>query len=114
MSNNEHPFTAPPELVDDLNRAVLHGNSSVPNALRAAFCAGADRELEACVKWLDEVGPSAIPLWGNDLRKDRRPKPPSLKEQGRQALERISNSVVMETGGAELDVLKAIVESLPD
>ncbi len=37
---------------------------------------GANQELEACCEWLDGVGDLAL-----QLRADRRPKPPSLKEQ---------------------------------
>lgn len=59
-------------------------------------------------------------LWGANgkaipaLRSARRPKPKTLKERKREALQSIHNAVVMETGGRELDVLQEIVESLPD
>ena len=44
---------------------------------------GADQELEACCKWLPK-----LPPWSaNDLRKHRRPKPPSLKEQALLAID---------------------------
>ena len=42
----------------------------------------ADQELEACCKWLPK-----LPPWSaDDLRRHRRPKPPSLKEQALEAL----------------------------
>jgi hypothetical protein len=53
--------------------------------LLLAYQAGADQELEACVEWLDgrrEVLSQVIAL-----RDDRRPKPPSLKEQALKALQ---------------------------
>jgi hypothetical protein len=113
----------------------------VSHAIRTSYdaghAAGADQELKECCKavtdqiiTIDNIGlsgpagvlhtegfsswPAFAQMVSRQLRAARRPKPPSLKEQGREALERISNSVVMATGGAELDVLKAIVEQLPD
>jgi hypothetical protein len=78
-------LTPPPELVQQWgHNANLSG---VPHndehwayeqhiATRAAQW-GADQELEACCKWLPK-----LPPWsGEDLRRHRRPKPPSLKEQ---------------------------------
>jgi len=44
----------------------------------------ADQELEACVEWLDRNSPV---IGGFHLRIDRRPKPPSLKEQALEALQ---------------------------
>ena len=51
---------------------------------------GADQELEACCEWLVSEGwfkyeHEAV----EDLRAARRPKPPSLKEQALEALERM-------------------------
>jgi hypothetical protein len=48
---------------------------------------GADQELEACYKWLLKPPPV---WWANDLRKHRRPKPPTLKEQALTALHAIA------------------------
>jgi hypothetical protein len=86
-------ITPPPELVQQWgHNANLSG---VPHndehwayeqhiANRAAQW-GADQELQACCKWLPK-----LPPWsGNDLRKHRRPKPPSLKEQ---ALKRLAEA----------------------
>lgn len=75
-----------------------------------AYCVGADHELEACCEELEHANCTDYE-W---LRARRRPKPATLKERGREALQNIHNAIVMETGGRELDVLKEIVESLPD
>ena len=79
---------------------------------------GADQELEACDKALRKIWQmdhvSTVDDFLRELRAARRPKPATLKERGRKALQSIHNAVVMETGGRELDVLKEIVESLPD
>ena len=53
--------------------------------LTEAYQAGADAELEACCKWFHQQG-YHISVY-EDLRTDRRPKPPSLKEQALKALE---------------------------
>ena len=75
-----NPITPPRELVRE-----WYGSEDCPdeaNALANYLCTqaarwGADQELEACCKWLPK-----LPPWSaNDLRKHRRPKPPSLKEQ---------------------------------
>lgn len=91
MTNNEHPITPPRELLQqwaveywgNFGESIGEGEKHI--AIQAARW-GADQELEACCKWLDEVGPAAIQLWGDDLRNDRRPKPPSLKKQALEAL----------------------------
>jgi hypothetical protein len=84
---NQHPITPPPELVQLLRNEAPQGirDAGVTRELfliTAAYRAGADAELEACCKWLPK-----LPPWSaDDLRKHRRPKPPSLKEQALAAL----------------------------
>jgi hypothetical protein len=56
---------------------------------------GADQELEACCKWLeDQLGmPENCRAYViSKLRAARRPKPPSLKEKALKSLERIENN----------------------
>jgi hypothetical protein len=75
MMMKTNPITPPPELVQQWYQEADSQLRPyyVYIAIRAAQW-GADQELEACCEWL--------PPWrGNDLRKHRRPKPPSLKEQ---------------------------------
>jgi hypothetical protein len=70
---------------------------------------GADQELEACCKWTAIVG-------GADaLRLARRPKPPSLKEELLQKLERISDVAdgYQDTRNA-IDDLRSALETLND
>jgi hypothetical protein len=87
MTTNQHPITPPPELVQLLRNEAPQGirDAGVTRELfliTAAYRAGADAELEACCKWLPK-----LPPWSaDDLRKHRRPKPPSLKEQALAAL----------------------------
>ena len=77
-------------------------------ALRLAFAAGADEELQACINWLYENG------WGqavDGLRNTRRPKPPSLKEL---ALAILDDAHRGDLGDDEVATIRRALESLPD
>jgi hypothetical protein len=88
---NQHPITPPPELVRE-----WYGSEDCPdgaNALANYLCTqaaqwGADQELEACCEWITG---QAGPRTSSQLRKDRRPKPPSLKEQALHELNDVYN-----------------------
>ena len=83
----QHPITPPPELVKQWDAECESGNNAEINstfdALQQFACKaarwGADQELEACCEWLD--GPRITRGYSDALKKHRRPKPPSLKEQ---------------------------------
>ena len=84
MTDNNHPITPPPELVQQwLEDSAEDGAFGISQhiATKAARW-GSDQELEACCKWLPK-----LPPWSaDDLRKHRRPQPSSLKDQALQAL----------------------------
>jgi hypothetical protein len=100
-----NPITPPPELVQQwINEE--DGLTAGHIAARAAQW-GANQELEACCRWLPR-----LPPWSaNDLRKHRRPKPPSLKAQALAALEVIPKLVGFES---ERDTIRAALEALDD
>jgi hypothetical protein len=77
----DHPITPSPELVASLRNSAPHGiRTRELWLINSAYAAGADQELEACCEWTAIVG-------GADaLRAARRPKPPTLAEQGMEAL----------------------------
>jgi len=78
MTNQQCPITPPPELVQqwlELSPAL---------AIAAAFQAGADQELEACVAFVKFHEGESL---ARDLRKTRRPKPLTLKEQALAVLD---------------------------
>jgi hypothetical protein len=85
----DHPVKVPPELFAEwLNEAMKKtpvsakpGTVTAVMADRAAQWA-ADQELEACTAWLRDRGSS----YALALHTARRPKPPSLAEQGLKAL----------------------------
>ena len=90
---NQHPVTPLPELVYRLRDEAPYGNldggtKRELHLIDAAYRAGADQELEACVEWLDRNSPV---IGGFHLRIDRRPKPPSLKEQALHELNDVYN-----------------------
>ena len=84
----QHPITPPEQLLRTWRERQFYAEENINVLLTAAYQAGADHELEAC---LDEiykgVGLRIIDhgshreLLCSDLRAARRPKPPSLKEQ---------------------------------
>jgi hypothetical protein len=84
-------ITPPPELVQGWRNAAPTEPGSIDREhwlIDKAAQWGADQELEACCKWLDEAG---LHLDGRYLRAARRPKPPSLKEQALEAFERFTS-----------------------
>ena len=82
----------------------------------AAFCAGADQELEACGKALEQAWqlPHVVNVSDllRELRASRRPKPPSLKEQAMLAID-----TAVADGCLSADVssiVRRALEQLPD
>jgi hypothetical protein len=104
MMMKTNPITPPPELVQQWYQEADSQLRPyyVYIAIRAAQW-GADQELEACCEWL--------PPWrGNDLRKHRRPKPPSLKEQALAVLDDCANCL----DGAHENTIRRALEALDD
>jgi len=91
---NNHPIIPSIELLDQwCMDPELDGWRLI--AAKAAQW-GANQELEACCEVLDMVNGSEY--WSQVLRSDRRPKPPSLKEQALEALEHILHNSSTELG----------------
>jgi len=114
----DHPITPPPELYgqwydespdDDELGLVEH------IATQAARWA-ADQQLEQDAKWLDTTALFSSNLTitpsGNALRQVMRPKPPSLKEQALETLQRISEDKYPCNYQEDSDW--ATIEALPD
>ena len=102
-----HPLTPPEELLEQWYWTGKSGNWQ--NALTLAYRAGADQELEACCRWLPK-----LPPWSaNDLRKHRRPKPPSLKEQALAVLTQYMTGETILTKDS-VDIIRRALEALDD
>jgi hypothetical protein len=101
-----HPLTPPDGLLEQWYAVGNLGNWQ--NALTLAYRAGADQELEACCAWLPK-----LPPWsGNDLRKHRRPKPPSLKGEARQIIDCLIEGDCLNDDDAV--TLRRVLEALPN
>lgn len=125
MTNQQHPITPPPELVEQWANAlartprenVIFAKHEFALATQAAQW-GADQELEACVEWLGDA-----PVVYNDnndlhpgsyLRDDRRPKP-SLKEQALTALHAVATGANdTREQHQDLDTIRQALEALPN
>jgi hypothetical protein len=89
----DHPVKVPEELAGQLWFESADKPSQC-NTFRAHVFAqkiaewAADQELEACEVWVQEHVEWCIPgeLPADELRAARRPKPPTLAEQGMEAL----------------------------
>jgi hypothetical protein len=108
----QHPITPPPELVqqweEDWHHSKVKHIELEPYIAAQAAQWGADQELEACCEWL-----KADPELVDEIRADRRPKPPSLKEQSIALIDRIQ--AAKETWDiSELETIRRALEQLPD
>jgi hypothetical protein len=84
MTNQKHPITPPPELVQQWCDEDPGGFEMFDRLATKAARWGADQELDACCEWVsNELSPDIVDM----VRTVRRPKPPSLKEQALAALE---------------------------
>jgi hypothetical protein len=110
----QHPITPPTELVhkwaleaeDDPQPTVAY--SMVGQIAAKAAQWGADQELEACCEWF-------VCDWtdietADKLRSARRPKPPSLKEQALEALDRMDQLPTKE----DQHIIRRALETLDD
>ena len=113
----DYPITPPPELVQQWIPEIWHEGTPVQVAQSDLHVAnraaqwGADQELEACCKWLPK-----LPPWsGEDLRKHRRPKPPSLKEQAMQEFDHLMSELVgTERYKDRISIIRRALEALAD
>jgi hypothetical protein len=117
MTDQQHPITPPPELVQqwigDYYGCPVSGElAGVETAIatRAAQW-GADQELQAVCQLL--FSDPLVTYTLSDIRAARRPKPPSLKEQALAALGRYMIGETILTKDS-LDTIHRALEALPD
>ena len=106
MTNQQHPITPPPELVEQW----MQSHSTKYDLARQAAQWGADQELEACCEWVKKV---AIVQIAENLRTARRPKPPSLKEQALVVLDKFSSGELV-AADKMVDTIRRALEALPN
>ena len=126
MTDNKHPITPPPELVEQWRTAPEYASAlekltmvtmtdrRLQEIATQAARWGADQELEACCHLLRQQGFDVV----DDLRATRRPKPLSLKEQALKILEEepeaddMKELIVFDT--AQVEIIRRALESLPE
>ena len=101
---NEHPITPSRALINNWVDILVSRSSDYDVFIEAAQW-GADRELEACAEWLGPLGIKG----GDTLRRARRPKPLSLKEQALAVLDDCSDRL----DGAHENIIRLALEALP-
>jgi hypothetical protein len=111
--SNHSPITPPTELVQQWENRIFDEQENVDVLLIEAYKAGADQELEACCEWLREFHQSKRPGGTENLRRSRRPKPPSLKEQALEALEALPTPAGQVTAD-RLATIRRALEALND
>jgi hypothetical protein len=99
----KHPITPPEELV--LAWASLVEPHGIADVFASIAQWGADQELEACAAFVKFHEGESL---ARDLRKTRRPKPLSLKEQALAVLDDA------ELDAAHFNILLRALEQLPD
>ena len=121
MTDQQHPITPPPELVQqwlgEFFGCTVNGGLSDSERYLATQAArwGADQELEACCEWLDK-GFGDAGNFSVTLCADRRPKPPSLKELALKTLQKLSVSEYPcnYQGDDDWDTIRRALELLDD
>ena len=113
-----HPITPPPELVKKWVSMLEFFTDEKVFSLAAQW--GADQELEAILKL---AGEPSLPEWDRcfdgftvaSIREERRPKPPSLKEQALTALHAVATGANdTREQHQDLDTIRRALEALPE
>ena len=107
---DQHPVTILADTITEWRtfyRKTYKGNLSEIDYIAANSAQwGADKELDACCAW---IGPLGI-KGGDTLRRARRPKPPSLKQQALEILDDCSVCLP----GAHENIIRRALEQLND
>ena len=108
--------TPPPEMLQQWtteywgNPGEIIGNGERYIATKAAQW-GADQELEECCEVLQGWRYCRV----DDLRDHRRPRPPSLKEQALDELDRIpTHDNEGRSAGVDISIIRRALEALPE
>ncbi len=111
MTDNNHPMTPPLELLKYWEDQHFEEGENYDVMLIQAYQAGADQELEACCEWLKDTAHVGIDF---ELINARRPKPPSLKEQALELVDRLEKAESPWVVMSELATIRRALEQLDD
>jgi hypothetical protein len=111
-----HPITPPPELVQQW---IQQSTTTECAAFQMAVCAaqwGADQELEACCEYVYErLKLTTVACIAQELRADRRPKPPSLKKQALEEFNHLMGELIgTERYKNRISIVRRALEQLDD
>ena len=112
MTDQQHPITPPPELIEDWIEIAKPLSQRPPDPNVFATLAarwGSDQELEACCEWVSQFNYDHYSYQERLRAARRRPKPPSLKEQ---ALSELSS--LEDMGTCNADIIRRALEQLDD
>ena len=110
MTDQQHPITPPPNLVEQWWDAVPGTFTYLADEMQLATAAaqwGADQELNACCEWLSWRISRHM---SEQLRDTRRAKPLTLKQQALTILDDCSDRL----DGAHENILRKALEQLND
>jgi len=110
MTDQQHSNTPPLELVEQW--ADMLSSRSDYAVFSLAIQWGADQELEACCDTLQRHAHWDLAVF--ELMADRRPKPPSLKEQALLQLDTLNADLAMHGRGCDLSQIRRALEALPN
>jgi len=108
MTQQQHPITPPPELVQQWALMIEQHTDTEVFTIAAQW--GADQELEACCEWIDSFQNNFV--HAHDLRLVRRPKTPSLKEQALALVEQHEDG--WRPSPKDWDTIRRALEQLDD
>ena len=116
MTNQQHPITPPPELLQLWFEQHDDYNKGIKELLIEAARYGADQELEACCEWFTTKFGLEVAADIADLRAARRPNPPSLREQALETLQRLSKDgfPCNYQEDSDWDTIRRALETLPE
>jgi len=115
MTEQMHPMVPSNTLLNNWESDWLNERENFDMLLIQAYQAGADAELEACCEWLQDPD---LNVDTYELRAARRPKPPSLKQQALQELDKVYMLWYIEefdqVSQKALETIRKALEALPD
>ena len=113
MINQQHPIIPSSELLDKWCKDLTLLN--LRDIATQAAQWGADQELEACGRWLEDqlcMPPDARADVITQLNGSRRPKPPTLKAQALLVIDTAVNDYRMSSDAAS--IIRRALEALDD
>jgi len=111
MTNQNHPLTPPPELLQLWWAQHSGYQKGLNEILIEAVQYGADQELEACCEWLQDLD---LNVDTYKLRAARRPKLPSLKEQALALIDECTDPEGDYLDDNALAIIRRALEQLDD